>query len=271
MYKFSKQSWHVKLFKWIFNEDPTKIYKSMCPYFWSYVLTILFLPLILIVKMFGKYGTQFLNFLRTYKEAKREKTKQLFLTDCKKENLTKEEAYRLYKSKCWKDFSCYLSYDEENLVRKLAKKVSEELYIKKEAVSQKKQQTYKEVKESKYFDYFAYLITGLIFTGVIYLFYMLFSSITFKPVDWILVFKLLVFVGGIVLVGTIIVLFVKYIIIPIINKIRCMECQLCKIGLGSKIISVISFIWKGFCIVGDMIHVTYKKNCPLIVWEEENN
>ena len=65
MYKFKTTSWHVKLFEWIFNEDPTKIYKSMCPYFWSFVLILLTLPLIAVVKMFGKAGTAVLNSLRT--------------------------------------------------------------------------------------------------------------------------------------------------------------------------------------------------------------
>lgn len=49
MYKLNKESVTVKFYEWIWNTKITK-FKTMCPYFWKYVLTIIFLPIILICK-----------------------------------------------------------------------------------------------------------------------------------------------------------------------------------------------------------------------------
>lgn len=49
MYKLNKNSNSAKFYKWIWGTDVTQ-FKTMCPYFWKYVLTILFLPFILSAK-----------------------------------------------------------------------------------------------------------------------------------------------------------------------------------------------------------------------------
>jgi hypothetical protein len=49
MYKLNKFSWSARFFEWVWNTDVEK-FKSMCPYFWSYVLTLVFLPIILVFK-----------------------------------------------------------------------------------------------------------------------------------------------------------------------------------------------------------------------------
>lgn len=33
LYTFSKNAWHVKLFKWVYNTDPTQTFNTMCPLF----------------------------------------------------------------------------------------------------------------------------------------------------------------------------------------------------------------------------------------------
>ena len=43
LYAFNKNSFHVKFFKWATGINPTQRYKTMCPYFWSYVLLIIFI------------------------------------------------------------------------------------------------------------------------------------------------------------------------------------------------------------------------------------
>ena len=49
MYNLKTTSLSSRFYSWIWNTEISN-FKTMCPYFWSYVLTILFLPLILIIK-----------------------------------------------------------------------------------------------------------------------------------------------------------------------------------------------------------------------------
>lgn len=52
MYQLNSESRAAKFYKWVWGTDVTK-FKNMCPYFWKYVLTILFLPIILPIKLLG--------------------------------------------------------------------------------------------------------------------------------------------------------------------------------------------------------------------------
>lgn len=282
MYKFSKNSWHVKLFTWIFNENPTRTYKSMCPYFWSYVLIFMFFPLILMVKLFGKFGTQFLNYLRKYKENRREKIKQDFIKRASKENMTQKEGYDIVKTKCWVDNWYYLDSDIYSEIVGLYDKERNERADKKYELNNKKEedkkvriQKYKEYKESKWFTYISYVMSLGIIGLLGYTFYKLLSMINLSGINWLLVGKVSLTILSIGVGSVLFVLLIRYILVPIIDYLKCMECKLCKFGIGSKIVKIFSFvglifvfIWKGFKLVGDMIYVTYKKNCPLITWED---
>jgi uncharacterized membrane protein len=50
MYNLNKQSRTAKFYEWVWNTNVTK-FKTMCPYTWSYIFTILFIVPILIVKL----------------------------------------------------------------------------------------------------------------------------------------------------------------------------------------------------------------------------
>lgn len=50
MYKLNTNSLSARFYSWVWNTEVTK-FKTMCAYFWKYVLTILFLPVILIGKL----------------------------------------------------------------------------------------------------------------------------------------------------------------------------------------------------------------------------
>ena len=54
MYKLKTTSLLSKFYSWIWNTEITK-FKTMCPYFWMYVLTILLLPLVLISKFLSYF------------------------------------------------------------------------------------------------------------------------------------------------------------------------------------------------------------------------
>lgn len=49
MYTLNKTSMTSKFYSWVWNKDVTE-FKNMCPYFWGYVLTVIFLPLIILWK-----------------------------------------------------------------------------------------------------------------------------------------------------------------------------------------------------------------------------
>ncbi len=58
MYTLKQNSLTSRFYAWIWNTDVTK-FKNMCPYFWKYVFTVLFLPLILVAK-FTNYIVSFI-------------------------------------------------------------------------------------------------------------------------------------------------------------------------------------------------------------------
>lgn len=47
----SKNSWHYKYYTWVYGERPE--HKSICPYFWGILFTVLITPLTLFVKGIG--------------------------------------------------------------------------------------------------------------------------------------------------------------------------------------------------------------------------
>ena len=255
----------------------------MCPYFWSYVLIFMFFPLILMVKLFGKFGTQFLNYLRKYKETRRNKIKQDFIKRASKENMTQKEAYDMVKSKCWDDNWYYLDSDIYSEITELYNKEYDERRVKQYKLKDKKEedkkvriQKYKEYKESKWFTYISYVMSLSIIGLLGYTLYKLLSMFNLSGINWLLVGKISLIMLGIIVSMVLIFIFIKYILAPMFDYLKCMECKLCKFGIGPKIIKIFSFIglifvfiWKGFKLVGDMIYVTYKKNCPLITWEDE--
>jgi len=264
LYTFSKSAWHVRLFKWIYKTDPTKTFKTMCPYFWSLVVTMIVLPLILVIKLFGKAGTKLLSKLESYKRDKWESDKVLFLDRCSKE-LTEEQAYKIWKTKCWDRYYYYLDYNVEQSIRDKYNNyryyLNDQKKVKKEKIT--------EIKESKYFMYLAYIISAVVISTVLYVLYYLVSMIEFTPIDWEFVgVSTLLILGAIVIVFSVIGIW-NYVVIPLSKRISCMECKLCQYGIGSYILSVLKFIWRGIVIICDMIYMTYKQACPRITWKNE--
>ena len=72
-YTFKKDAWHCKVYKWVFGKEPHKVHPTMCPYFWIMVVVFLTFPLILLVKMTGKMGTNFIESCSTYSKRMEEK------------------------------------------------------------------------------------------------------------------------------------------------------------------------------------------------------
>ncbi len=272
LYTFSKNAWHVRLFKWIYGTNPTQTFNTMCPYFWSMVATFVFFPLILIIKMFGKGGTSLLSKLESYKRDKRDKTIEALIKRCSKKGLTDKEAYNIKESKCWFNYYYYLDSTLEDSIRDKWRSYSRYLHslkAEKEVKVKQRQQKISEIKESKWYVYLSYLVSFFIISFFIYALYCIFLSIEFSPVDWNLIGRVLVLTLHITITVLLFLALLKYIIIPFFSWLSCRKCVLCQFGLGKYIIAPFVFIWKGILIVGDMVYMTYKKACPRITWKDE--
>lgn len=281
LYTFSKNVWFVKLFKWVYGTDPTKTFNTFCPLFWSLVATILLFPLILVVKIFGKSGTALLKNLESRKRDNLVKSKNSFIERCKKD-MSDKEAYMLYDSKCWNKYKWDL-YDIENgavILDSIKDKNNRyaaylrEIKRERDLAEALRKEKFIEFKESKVFTIFAYVVSIIMFVGVLFGLYAFISSITFPPADWDYILEGLKIIGytiGIFVVG---VGLYRYILKPIGRWLECVqlpECKLCKLGLGKYIAAPFIFIGKGILIIGDMIYMTYKKACPRITWTNEES
>lgn len=272
LYRFSNTSWHVKLFTWIYGKNPTSTFNTMCPYFWSMVFTLLFFPLILVIKLFGKTGTNLLSNLESYKRDKTNKIIQDFITKCENPELTAKEAYSITKSRCWKLYRYDLGWRTKDDIWNMSDEYSKYLYQLKLEKNIQNVKKIKEVKESKYFPYIAYTVSTGVFLLITYIFYRLISMIELKPVDWEFVGGVTSILGIIAVGSILIILFIKYILSPLFDKLKCIElpkCKLCKLGLGKYLLAPFKFLGKGLLIVCDMIYMTYKKACPRIEWYDD--
>lgn len=295
LYSFSKGAWHVRFFKWLFNEDPTRRYKTMCPYFWTYVLILLFLPIILFIKLFGKFGTQFLKWSKDYKYNREKIASDALIFRCSREDLTPEEGYNIYRSKCYKTYWYDLDYDSRCRIEELfyehrnhinyLKRVARD---KKEVRNDRLNKKIVTFKEYKSYTYISYLIVGLLGLILLYSFYYM-GSMFINSINWTSVWVWFTDVGlpsllilFIVIAGVYsIYILVKYVLKPFFLWLSCRKLPTCKLcnGLsrvGKFLLYLVYPLWwvilgigKFFVIIGHMIYSTYKKSCPIITWEDD--
>lgn len=274
LYTFSRRAWFFRFLDWTYGINSANTFRTFCPVFWLLVFTIALyiIPIIPIVKLFGKLGTTALDNARTYSYRKEEKIKKDFIekySDSSK--LTDEECFDLVNSKCWKKYAWNGLPQEArwNIQNR------EDIYdnkLKKERRDRKDKQReqYQEVKQTKWFAFVSLLITGSIICLFIYFFYKLFSSIEFKPIDWQIV-KIMI-LGTITILISMFILYLifKYTLKPLFRWISCIKlpkCRLCKFNF-SWMWFPFAMLAKGIVIVCDMIHATYKKRCPIITLKD---
>ena len=300
LYTFSKNAWHVRFFKWLFKSDPTQTYKTMCPYFWTYVFIFIFIVPILIIKLFGRYGTKFLNWTKDYKENKIQKAKDHLVKLCINPNMTPKEAYNLRKSKCFKLYAwdmflnmkypdltweldehirdLYNQYiidiEDQNYKLRLERSVKRDARIKK----------YEEYKEYKWFTYLSYTISAIVIGALLYTIgYVSYQG--YNMINWPFVGHWTRIIGfwAIIIISVISIIWVlfKYIFMPFVELLSCIKLPTCGICKNLTIIfKYFIYLWipfkyifigifKFFAIIGDMIYSTYKKKCPIITWEDK--
>ncbi len=270
LYNFSKNSNHVKLFKWLWNVDPTKTFKSMCPYFWSYVATILILPIILIAKLFGKYGKQFNSYLYTFK-SKRETRIENKLIERASKITTEKEGYDLITSRCYRKYKWALSSEERDRLGELYYTHIENVKRAQSKANLNRAAKVQEAKDSKIVMFFVWIVIGIAVATLGYSLYLL-CAMAVERIDW---WKVLKGLGIITAIGAGAFTFfglIKYVGIPIYDRLKCInlpKCKLCQLPIGAYIISFFRAIGNGIMILIDMIRNTYKKSCPIITWEDK--
>lgn len=266
LYTFSEKVWFVLFLNWTYGINTTKTFKTFCPIFWTLVVTIFFLPVILLVKAFGKVGTKALDNLRTYKQRKNKRLKDEFYKKYNNLNLSNKDAYYLVKSKCWDNFDYCLdtaSYDDIRLKYRLYDKF---LYNQKYQKKQSYKKVYTQTKESKWFTYPATIVSigliGFILYCLIQCVFMLYNTYSVNWYFW----KIF---GFIILTCCLFIVLFIYVISPFCNWFSCnvsSKCTLCKFPILSY--CALPFIWlgRGFMIIVDMIIATYKNYCPMVTF-----
>ncbi len=138
-YTFDKNSWHCRLYKWIFGKEPHKVHPTMCPYFWIMVLTInpIVFPFVLLIKLFGKTGTKFMEKCSTYKERRRvlrvereEKRRLAWIENISSnyQNLTGPEIKKLRETSEWDKWKRYLGRISGEAYRTIEDEIGSKLY-----------------------------------------------------------------------------------------------------------------------------------------------
>jgi ABC-type multidrug transport system fused ATPase/permease subunit len=293
LYSFKKTAFHVKAFKFIWGSDPTEVYKTMCPYFWTWVATLFIFPIILLGRMVMKDSSKIIERIKERQKKRSEIKLKKLISKAEKiiENKDFLGAFKLHTNRCWKSNK----YDIDYVIRgticdmyyKENKRRREENYKKKEEAYEKRSERIHYIKEHPSENLLLY--SGLIVSAltalstVLYLLYaLLFYIIGFigdNSESFLIAFCIIIGV-------TLSILAFLHIIIPLVkalhNKITC--CPSCmnmisSTGRGLKktglliIINPISYLFRnvalGVTIIADMIYNFYKKQCPIITWEDD--
>lgn len=274
LYTFDNNSKCVRFFMWVYGKNPRYIFSGMCPFFWTLVVTVLFFPLILIIKLFGKTGTKFLSYLESYNRNSKEKKKQNFLNRIK-QPLTPQEAYKIKRSKCFDYFYYDMTKEEINNIYDKSREwahhlslLSEEKYV-KQMKFDKKVET---IKESKVFVILAQIITFSIGLLILFGIYYIIFKVDYPEPDWEVIKQLFLFFG--VAIGGMLFLIslYKYLFLPIIYRLSCIKLPSCNCKIFKIVKKIFIYLFGSigtfFYIIGNMIYVTYKKNCPIITWKD---
>lgn len=265
----------------------------MCPYFWTYVVIMLTLPLILLIKMFGKGGTKFLNYVKDFKENRRLKAVAYLQAICEIPDLTPKAAYKIYCSKCWKnhkwDLDNYYSvispkiellYSQHLAYLKDIKNKELTIQYNKDAIRKQRMDEY---REAKWFTPLSYIISVALIGAILYLLGMgLYMGGSL--VNWPVVGKwTFIILSGLVTLGAVIgILYtiIKYVFIPFFKWTSCVKLPNCGICENIKsFFRLFKYVWlliryiligigRFIGIIGNMIYSTYKKQCPIITWED---
>ncbi len=246
LYSFSKDAWHIKLCKWLYNIDVKKSFTNFCPYFWLLVLTFSIFPFVVFAKLCGNLSTIIYRYINVRKEVNYQKRKQKFLEYCKLV-LTPEAAYKLYYSDDWDKF-CYHIPNE----------LWDKIYTLKNQYTPPKKR--KQINIDWDIVFIIFLILVLIGCTAGLLLSVKWDKINWKLLGEALITVINIFVMAVGFYNIWKYLFVNDKVIRFLGKV------------WGYIKNIFNKIWHGIQIVSDMIYNIYKKNCPLMeIRNEESN
>jgi hypothetical protein len=269
-YTFKKDAWHCKIYQWVFGKEPHKVHPTMCPYFWIMVVVFLTFPIILIVKMTGKAGTNFIESCSTYSRRMDTKRRAAFVKKCldKLPTMTDKEAYDLTHLKIYDRYKYELEYNDRYTIegksnawyykkcereREERMRKVEEADIKREIQWKKQEEKYqfKQAREEKIEEFKQSKTSKIIGIGfVVIISYFAIWGLgvvaikTFQWINWKYVGYFLLGIIGLATFGFIVYILFKYIINPFlkwsfmqmskINPPKLPKIPVYKLGRGIK-------------------------------------
>lgn len=271
-YNFSKNSNHVKFFKWMWNVDPTVRFKTMCPYFWQYIGSIIILPIILLYKLLSVIMTPIsASVYKLTEEKERNQFDELMLL-ISNPDLTPEEEIRISRRKCFKKFYDKLFHAKDSgadFDQDWRSRVSN-IYLAGEHSKIKKVNTTQKIQDNLSYGWFGKVIATLLIGVLVYL-------IGWGGYELLHLFTWTEFVRFMaVLGGSILVILIGWGIIRgivwIVEKLTC-ETPLKNVVFWRHIGNFFVMVGKAIVYVirttFDMIGNFYKNQCPIIHWEDE--
>ncbi len=246
LFAFKKNAWHSKLMFWIYGIDASVSFKTMCPYFWALLITILFLPIVLISKYLGLMIGNLIDFCDEQSNKSSRKKRLEFVIKAKQIYMAKDKkrAYLLVKSEFFEKNAWRLDHDVRTGL--------ERLFVEYYEDKRKKEINFRE-KALKTFDN---KIVKIVSASI--------SAIALTGVSAILLFGIIKFI-----------MFLCVNFESVVDVLLVLLLLLLSIVLGvtfttyEKTISKpFKFVWKGFVIVGKTIKAIYKNYCPIITWKD---
>ena len=272
LYDFSKNAWHVKFFKWMWNVDPTIRYKTMCPYFWQYVGSIIILPFIAIWKLLTWLWAPIDRMIDSYFQASIERSINQLREDIMNAE-TDEDCYKLYRSKCYQKH--YKS------VEKIALKNNESeesfwdkyhglYYAMDRYRTNLKYGKTQAVKDKLQYGIVGKVIGSIIIAGLLFL-------VGWGVYEILHLFTMEQFIKFLKVCGATIVILgvlgaVVYGGVELIKKIACnswVHSIRFWTPIGNGIVWFVMLIANGIKMTINMIKNFYKNQCPVIHWKNE--
>jgi len=250
--------------------NPADRYKTMCPYFWQYVLSILILPAILLYKIIHFIMIPFKAMWEAYTDRQAALATKELLAEIKSAK-TDEDYYKIYKSKCYDGHKWELLDLEEDFDSDIFDKILERYLAFKEG--RKEMARIKKDRAQAQIDNFKYGTGGKVLSYIIGLGVLIgLGFLIYWFVHLFTMVQFLKFLTGIGIMATVIVILLALFAlftyindsIPCDNKVKLF---LNNIVFWKYVGLFFVMIWKGIRIIIDMIVNVYKQNCPVIHWD----
>lgn len=266
LYTFNKTSWHVQFFKWMWGIDPTMRYKTMCPYFWQFIGSLLILPFIILWKFIDYVSGPIDAWIDYYSELAAEKETQDILFRFRSTTNLKDR-YELSKTKCYKKYIDSL-LDMQIISKEEWREFQLDVYTYKDTIICKKE--FKKAKQQVIIDNIKYGIIGKI---ILYTVSALFLYFIFVFLYWFVhLFTFKDFIRGILIIlgmitAAAIIFFFIYLFVKFEERNNC-NGEFTKYNPFKYIIMIFKGFNKIIKIIFEMIGNLYKQNCPIITWKE---